>query len=109
MQIFYDSIVSQFPKELTTPENTITYHNALCGGPLLVTPKFCISVVFCFSWEFKWHQEKLKSMLMQNFGVTNEEYYGMLWFFLEWSIKKNDQKASTGCAWLESIRDMSIA
>ena len=45
---------------------------------------------------------------MQNFGVTNEEYYGMLWYFLEWSIKKNDQKASTGCAWLESIRDISI-
>ena len=26
-------------------------------------------------------------MLMQNFGVTNEEYYGMLWYFLEWSIE----------------------
>ena len=25
-------------------------------------------------------------MLMQNFGVTNEEHYGMLWYFLEWSI-----------------------
>ena len=25
-------------------------------------------------------------MLMQNFGVTNKEYYGMLWYFLEWSI-----------------------
>ena len=23
---------------------------------------------------------------MQNFGVTNQEYYGMLWYFLEWSI-----------------------
>ena len=22
---------------------------------------------------------------MQNFGVTNKEYYGMLWYFLEWS------------------------
>ena len=21
------------------------------------------------------------------FGVTNKEYYGMLWYFLEWSIK----------------------
>ena len=28
-------------------------------------------------------QEKLKTMLMQNFGVTNKEHYGMLWFF--WS------------------------
>ena len=26
-------------------------------------------------------------MLMQNFGVTNKEYYGMLWYFLEWSIQ----------------------
>ena len=26
-------------------------------------------------------------MLMQNFGVTNKEYYGMLWYFLEWSIE----------------------
>ena len=25
-------------------------------------------------------QEKLKTMLMQNCGVTNKEYYGMLWF-----------------------------
>ena len=25
-------------------------------------------------------------MLMQNSGVTKKEYYGMLWYFLEWSI-----------------------
>ena len=25
-------------------------------------------------------------MLMQNLGVKNKEYYGMLWYFLEWSI-----------------------
>ena len=25
-------------------------------------------------------------MLMQNFGVTKKEHYGMLWYFLEWSI-----------------------
>ena len=23
---------------------------------------------------------------MQNFGATNKEHYGMLWYFLEWSI-----------------------
>ena len=23
---------------------------------------------------------------MQNFGVTNKENYGVLWYFLEWSI-----------------------
>ena len=31
-------------------------------------------------------QEKLKTLLMQNFGVTSKEHYGMLWYFLEWSI-----------------------
>ena len=25
-------------------------------------------------------------MLMQNFGMTNKKYYGMSWYFLEWSI-----------------------
>ena len=23
---------------------------------------------------------------MQNFGATNKDHYGMLWYFLEWSI-----------------------
>ena len=36
----------------------------------------------------KWPQEKLKTMLMQNFGVINKEHYGMIWYFLEWSIKQ---------------------
>ena len=31
-------------------------------------------------------QEKLKTMLMQTFAVTTKEHYGMLWYFLEWSI-----------------------
>ena len=35
-------------------------------------------------------QEKLKTILMQNFGLTNKEHYGMLWYFLEWSIKDID-------------------
>ena len=26
---------------------------------------------------------------MHNFGVTNKEYYGMLWHFLYWSIFVN--------------------
>ena len=30
-----------------------------------------------------WPQEKLKTMLMQNFGVKNKEHYGVLWYFLE--------------------------
>ena len=47
---------------------------------MFVTQKFFISIVF--SWELKWPQEKLKTMLMQNFGVTNKEHYGILWYFL---------------------------
>ena len=46
--------------------------------------KICISIVFSFSWGHFNSQEKLKTMLMQNFGVTNKEHYGMLWYF--WSI-----------------------
>ena len=45
--------------------------------------KVCISIVSSFSWGHFNSQEKLKTMLMQNFGVTNEEHYGMLWYF--WS------------------------
>ena len=45
--------------------------------------KFCISIVFSFSWELKWPQEKLKTMLMQNFGVTALCH---VMVFLEWSI-----------------------
>ena len=58
---------------LTTPENTITYHDTV----LLVTPpKFCISTVFQFLLGPFNSQEKLKTVLMQNFGgVTNKQYY----------------------------------
>ena len=52
----------------------------------VVIPKFCISIVFSFPWGHFNSQEKLKTMLMQNFGVTNKEHYGMFWYFLEWSI-----------------------
>ena len=44
--------------------------------------KHCLQ--FLLIWELKWDEEKLKTMYMQNFGVTNKEHYGMLvWFF--WS------------------------
>ena len=53
---------------------------------MFVDPKFCISFVLIFSWGHFNSQEKLRTKLMQNFGVTNKEHYGMLWYFLEWSI-----------------------
>ena len=39
------------------------YHNNLC-----LSPKFCISIVFVFSWDHCKSQEKLETMLMQNLG-----------------------------------------
>ena len=59
--------------KLTTTENTITYHNTL---------SWSFQNVFSFSWGHFNSQETLKTMLMQNFGVTNKECYGMLWYFL---------------------------
>ena len=33
-------------------------------------------------------------MFMQDFGESNKEHYGMLWYFLEWSIElENDTDA----------------
>ena len=56
-------------------------------------PKFCISIVFSFSWELKWPQEKLKTMLiMKNFGRKNKEHYSMLWYFLGWSLVNREAK-----------------
>ena len=46
-------------------------------------PKFCISIVSSFYWGHFNSEEKLKTMVMQNFAVTNKEHYGMLWYF--WS------------------------
>ena len=57
-----------------------------------------ISIVFSCSWELKWPQEKLKTMLMQNFGLTNKEHYCMLWYFLEWSIDKKPTDNDIGRA-----------
>ena len=74
---------TQGDSQLTHSVNNISW----CS--LFVTPKFCISIFFSFAWGFKWPQEKLKTMLLQdfrNFGVTNKEHYGMLLYFLEWSI-----------------------
>ena len=69
--------------QLTTPENTITYHNALCLSPHSLHKHY---TVLSFSWGHFNSQQKLKTMLTKNFGVTNKEHYGMLWYFLEQSI-----------------------
>ena len=44
---------------------------AICTSPiihLICSPKFCIAFVFHFSWVSQSSEEKLKTMLMQNFG-----------------------------------------
>ena len=52
-------------------------------------------------------REKLKTMPMQNLGVTNKEYYGMLWYFLEWSIGQCyipwEFIPFCNCSWVEGI------
>ena len=56
----------------------------------------CVQIFQDASWDLLWSQEKIKALLMQNFGGTNKEYYGVIesgllreyiiysfpWFFL---------------------------
>ena len=51
--------------KLTNTDSAITYQNNIM---LFVTPNVCISIVFSFSWELKWPQEKLKK---KNFNNQN--------------------------------------
>ena len=46
---------------------------------LLVCPsKFSISNVLSLSWDLQWSREKLKTMIIVNFGLkANKEYYGI--------------------------------
>jgi len=43
----------------------------------ILSSKFCISIVFIFSGDLQRSQEKLETILMQNVGGTNKEYYGI--------------------------------
>ena len=59
---------------LLTSNTTIAYHNAL-----FVTQIFFMSIVFSFSWELKWPQEKMKTMLTQNFWGEKQR---VLWYVM---------------------------
>ena len=65
----------------TAIDHSWKYHNIpYCS--LFIIPKFCVSIVFSFSLGHFKSQEKLKTMLIQNFGVTNKEHmvcYGIFW------------------------------
>ena len=74
------------------PLQKIPWHTIIL---FICYPQNWISIVFSFSWGHFNSQEKLKTMLMQNFGVTNKEHYGMLWYFLEWSIAHCDGKLNS--------------
>ena len=51
---------------------------------LVYPPKFCITIVFDFSWNDCNTQEKLETMVMQNLGV-NKVYRSMWkWWMVEW-------------------------
>ena len=52
-------------------------------GPLSST------IMSQLKWELKLPQEKLKTMLMQNYGVTNKEHYGMLWYVMVFFVVVN--------------------
>ena len=57
--------------ELTTPENTITYHNAL---------KFCTIIVFSFSWAILTHKRNWRQCLCKILGWQTKSvmvYYGI--------------------------------
>ena len=58
------------------------------ANPRLVLFRSTI-LIFSSSWELEWLQEKLKTMLMQNFGVTNKEHYNMSQYFLGLSVVVN--------------------
>ena len=40
--------------------------------PFFVPTKFCISIVFNFSWDLQLPQERLETILVQNFGGTKK-------------------------------------
>ena len=47
-------------------------------------------------------------MLMQNFGVTDKEHHGMLWYFLEWSIMAIVCNFNCISAVNEDLKEISI-
>ena len=86
----FDEIMSTAHFSPWTPKNKF-WTKDICD-----TIKFLMKAILfknfknCLSFFTIWghfnSQEKLKTMLTQNFGQTNKEHYGMLWYFLEWSI-----------------------
>ena len=71
-------------------------------------PKFCITFVFHFSWVLQPSQEKLKTMLMQNFMGGGGGKWGESWKMRKWRMGPTwCQKRITGgirlCCWVPTI------
>ena len=65
-----ESFIYWFSCEGEGEDHDKTY--VTCTSPimhLICPPKFCIAIVFRFSWVLQPSLEKLKTMLVQNFGV----------------------------------------
>ena len=63
--------------------NTITYHNDLCGHSKILH-KHCLK----FLLGVKMAPRETENNAFAEPGVTNKEHYGMLWYFLERSIRE---------------------
>ena len=63
MQKLYINLKTRKVVKKLVTHHSIIGHNAPC-----LPPKFCISIVFDFSCEDCNTQEKLETMVMQNFG-----------------------------------------
>ena len=68
--------------QLTTLENAITYPNALCLSP----PKFCVNIVFGFSWELKMAPRGNKNNAYAKFWGDKKRTLWYVMVFLEWSV-----------------------
>ena len=74
--------VPRYEQILTTPENTITYHNALCLSPQnFAQALFSVSLGAILTPKRNWGQCLCKSL-----GWQNKEHYGMLWYFFDIEI-----------------------
>ena len=45
-----------------------------------------------------------KNNAYAKFGVTNKEHYGMLWYFLEWSVLQNKLNVFTCCPFFRTFK-----
>ena len=84
----------------------------LYGHPPLITNSFLCSrgnplpLLDSVPWEFEWPQKKLKTMLLQNFGVTNKEHYG---YVMEFSVVVNNRYCGQRTLWSLESTDINFS